>query len=124
MTAAFYGSRRSQSGWESLTSSERTVVSLVVEGLSNPQIGERLSVSRRTVSTHLYRIFKKVGVSSRAELVARAMRRDLSNNPTARTGEPSRIGQEIRHLTYGNDIPSAEPHRHQPKGEQEPRRKT
>jgi len=43
-------------------------VALAAEGLSNREIGERLFLSPRTVSTHLYRIYPKVSVSSRAEL--------------------------------------------------------
>lgn len=72
-----------QTGWESLTWSERRIIDLVCEGLSNPQIGERLHISRRTVSTHLYRIFKKVHVSSRAELVAKAVRSERGHDPGA-----------------------------------------
>jgi DNA-binding NarL/FixJ family response regulator len=41
---------------------------LAVEGLTNPQIGERLFVSRRTVQTHLSHIFAKLGIASRVEL--------------------------------------------------------
>jgi DNA-binding CsgD family transcriptional regulator len=47
----------------------------VAEGLSNPQIGERLSVSRRTVQTYLAHVFAKLQISSRARLVAEATRR-------------------------------------------------
>ncbi|HEV3472957.1 MAG TPA: LuxR C-terminal-related transcriptional regulator [Actinomycetota bacterium] len=75
MYGVFRRAKRATSGWESLTRSERRIVELVAEGLSNPQIGERLFVSRRTVSTHLYRIFKKLDVASRAELTALAVRR-------------------------------------------------
>jgi DNA-binding CsgD family transcriptional regulator len=67
--------RRPQIGWESLTPTEHTVVELVAEGLSNPQIGERLYVSRRTVQTHLAHVFAKLGISSRAQLAAQATRR-------------------------------------------------
>lgn len=69
-------STRPPRGWDSLTSTERAIVELTREGLTNPQIGARLHVSRRTVSTHLYRIFKKVEVKSRAELAAKAVRRE------------------------------------------------
>ena len=54
----------------SLTPTEQRVVALVAEGLSNPQIGERLFVSRRTVQTHLAHVFAKLGISSRTQLAA------------------------------------------------------
>jgi DNA-binding NarL/FixJ family response regulator len=50
-------------------------VELVAEGLTNPQIGERLYVSRRTVQTHLAHVFAKLGVSSRTQLATQAARR-------------------------------------------------
>jgi DNA-binding CsgD family transcriptional regulator len=65
---------RAQSGWQSLTPSERAVVDLVAEGLSNPQIGQRLYVSRRTVQTHLGHVFAKLHISSRTQLAAEAIR--------------------------------------------------
>lgn len=69
------GSRaRSESGWDSLTPSERTIADLVAQGLSNPQVGERLYVSRRTVQTHLAHIFAKLDVSSRVQLAAEVAR--------------------------------------------------
>jgi DNA-binding CsgD family transcriptional regulator/tetratricopeptide (TPR) repeat protein len=61
---------RPQQGWESLTPTERTVAGLVGEGLSNPQIAERLFVSRRTVQTHVAHIFTKLDIGSRAQLAA------------------------------------------------------
>jgi predicted ATPase/DNA-binding CsgD family transcriptional regulator len=73
-------------GWESLTPTELTVAQAVAEGLSNPQIAARMFISRRTVTTHLTSIFRKLGVTSRAELAARAARRE--DHETAR----SRIG--------------------------------
>ena len=60
--------RRETKGWEALTKSERTVVLLAAEGLTNPEIGKELFISPRTVSTHLERAFAKLGVSSRVEL--------------------------------------------------------
>jgi len=67
--------QRPQFGWPSLTPTERTVVALVADGLSNPQIGERLFISRRTVQTHLVHVFAKLGISSRAQLAAQVARR-------------------------------------------------
>ncbi|MFF0050823.1 AAA family ATPase [Streptomyces sp. NPDC005498] len=53
---------------ESLTSQEFEIASLAAEGLTNKQIGERLFLSPRTVGTHLYRIFPKLDITSRAAL--------------------------------------------------------
>lgn len=66
---------RPQFGWQSLTPTERTVAALVADGLSNPQIGERLFISRRTVQTHLVHVFPKLGISSRTQLAAQVARR-------------------------------------------------
>ncbi len=66
--------KRPQFGWQSLTPTERTVAALVADGLSNPQIGERLFISRRTVQTHLVHMFAKLSISSRAQLAAQVAR--------------------------------------------------
>lgn len=67
--------KRPQFGWQSLTPTERIVADLVADGLSNPQIGERLFISRRTVQAHLAHMFAKLGISSRAQLAAQVARR-------------------------------------------------
>ncbi|WP_433824496.1 ATP-binding protein [Actinoplanes sp. CA-015351] len=51
-----------------LTTQERLIADLAATGLSNKQIGERLFLSPRTVGAHLYRIFPKLGITSRAAL--------------------------------------------------------
>jgi predicted ATPase/class 3 adenylate cyclase/DNA-binding CsgD family transcriptional regulator len=66
-------------GWNSLTPTEARVVELVAEGITNPQIGQRLFVSARTVQTHLTHVFAKLGVSTRAELAAKAAQRQATN---------------------------------------------
>lgn len=43
---------------------------LATEGLSNREIGQQLYLSHRTISTHLYRIYPKLGITGRAELHA------------------------------------------------------
>lgn len=50
------------------TAQELQVAGLAAAGLSNKQIGARLYMSHRTVSAHLYRVFPKLGVTSRAAL--------------------------------------------------------
>ncbi len=67
--------RKAVSGWESLTETELKVAGLVASGLSNPQIGERLFVSRRTVQTHVSHILAKLQLSSRVEVAAEAAKR-------------------------------------------------
>lgn len=67
--------KRPASGWESLTPTERQVVELVAQGLTNPQVAERMFVARATVKAHLAHIFQKLDVSSRSELTAVAIRR-------------------------------------------------
>ena len=47
---------------------QRQVMELAVAGLSNKEIAVRLYLSNRTVGTHLYRLFPKLGIASRAEL--------------------------------------------------------
>ncbi|MGD9959320.1 AAA family ATPase [Nocardioides sp.] len=51
-----------------LTEQELRIAELAASGLSNKQIGARLYLSPRTVGTHLYRIFPKLGITSRASL--------------------------------------------------------
>ncbi len=65
---------RDTTGWGSLTETERLVAGLVAAGRTNPQVATELLISRRTVESHLYRIFFKLGVSNRTELAVVAMR--------------------------------------------------
>ncbi len=61
-------------GGVQLSPRETDVVRLVVEGSSNDEIGARLGISSRTVESHLRRLFERIGVASRTELAARALR--------------------------------------------------
>ncbi len=54
-----------------LSTQELQIARLAAQGLSNREIGERLYLSPRTVGSHLYRIFPKLDITSRTELVAR-----------------------------------------------------
>ncbi len=67
--------KRPNAGWASLTSTERRVVELVAEGLTNPQIAAQMFIARGTVKVHVSHIFAKLGLSNRAELTALATRR-------------------------------------------------
>lgn len=59
-------------GWITLTPRERELAELALQRMSAQEIGERLFISRRTVESHLAKIYQKVGVTSRRELIASA----------------------------------------------------
>ena len=70
--------RRGAGPREPLTAQELQVADLAAAGLSNREIAVRLCLSHRTVGAHLYRIFPKLGISSRA-----ALRDALTRSPCA-----------------------------------------
>ena len=65
---------------EPLTTRELEVLHLVVQGARNSDIGQRLSISVKTVETHLTSIYGKLGVQSRAEAIALAQKQGLLLN--------------------------------------------
>lgn len=67
--------RRERTGWSSLTDTELRVVDMVAAGRSNPQIADRLFISRRTVESHVSSALRKLGVSSRVGIATIAARR-------------------------------------------------
>jgi DNA-binding CsgD family transcriptional regulator len=60
--------KRTPGAWDQLSPQELQIAQMAAEGLSNREIGQRLYLSHRTVGSHLYRIFPKLGVTSRSEL--------------------------------------------------------
>ena len=60
--------RRVPEAWAQLTPQELQIAQLAAEGLSNREIGERLYLSHRTIGSHLYRLFPKLGITSRTQL--------------------------------------------------------
>lgn len=67
--------RRAEAGWASLTPTELEVVRLAADGLTNPEIGGRLYMSRSTVKTHLAHVYAKLDVANRTQLAALARER-------------------------------------------------
>ena len=74
--------------WQ-LTPQQRQIVRLASEGLTNREIGDRLFLSPRTVSSHLYRSYPKLGVAGRLQLrdvIARASTpTPVANGPGSET---------------------------------------
>jgi DNA-binding NarL/FixJ family response regulator len=80
-------------GAKLLSNREEEVVQLVVEGLSNREIAQKLTLSEHTVRNYLFKVFDKLGVSNRVELVLYA----TSNAPRPATQPPSRA--ELRAIS-------------------------
>jgi DNA-binding NarL/FixJ family response regulator len=51
-----------------LSPQERQIAEMAASGMSNREIGQHLYLSHRTVATHLYRIFPKLGITSRFQM--------------------------------------------------------
>ena len=66
---------RSLVGSRPLSKREEEIARLVAEGLSNRQISQRLTLSEHTVKNYLFRVFEKIGVSTRVELALYALNR-------------------------------------------------
>ena len=60
-----------------LTDREREILALLVKGLSNLEISNRLSISMATVKYHLTNIFTKLGAKNRVEAATLALEHDL-----------------------------------------------
>ena len=61
-----------------LSAREREVLRLLAQGRTNPEIGERLFITRKTVGVHVGNILAKLGVSGRVEAAAVAIRLGLT----------------------------------------------
>jgi DNA-binding NarL/FixJ family response regulator len=69
-----------------LTPREEEVVSMVVEGFPNREVAVKLGLSVHTVKNHLFRIYEKLGISSRMELVLYTTgSRERSRRPSSTT---------------------------------------
>ncbi|WP_244178705.1 helix-turn-helix transcriptional regulator [Streptomyces rubellomurinus] len=87
----------------SLTWQERRIADLAAGGLTNKEIGERMHLSPRTVSSHLYRVFPKLGITARAALRDALSRGDAPSRTDApsRGDAPSRPPAEFPMRTGG-----------------------
>jgi DNA-binding CsgD family transcriptional regulator len=74
------GWRPARSPRELLSPQETQIAELAAEGLSNREIGQRLFLSHRTVSSHLYRVFPKLGVTARSQLAGALVPDELQSS--------------------------------------------
>jgi DNA-binding CsgD family transcriptional regulator/tetratricopeptide (TPR) repeat protein len=75
------GTRRPETGWDALTPTEAKIAVLVGEGLSNPDIGKRLFLSRNTVQSHMRKVLAKLQARSRVEVAMAAADRRSRPGP-------------------------------------------
>jgi DNA-binding NarL/FixJ family response regulator len=76
-----------------LSKREEEVVALVADGLTNRQISEQLKLSEHTVKNYLFKVFEKLGISTRVELVLYALSQNHRSDPAI---APLRIPQPTR----------------------------
>lgn len=69
--------RQARIGWESLTNAELDIVRLLSAGMTNQEIANRLTISPRTVQTHVTHVLAKLGVSRRSEVAVQAVQHDF-----------------------------------------------
>ncbi len=82
--ALIHATRKAPEPVYSLTDREREILALLVDGLTNPEIAQRLAVKNSTVKFHLGNLYSKLGISTRTEAVALALKHHLvgSSTPT------------------------------------------
>ncbi|MBI1940049.1 MAG: response regulator transcription factor [Acidobacteria bacterium] len=68
---------------ETLTRREKSIISCLVQGLRNREIGKQLNITEQTVKNHLRSIYDKVGVSDRLELALYAIHQHLELSSTS-----------------------------------------
>ncbi|MFF0341262.1 AAA family ATPase [Kribbella sp. NPDC004875] len=85
------GSQDAAEAWGALTGTERTVAELVAQGLTNREVAARVFLSPHTVSFHLRKVYRKLGIRSRVDLTRAFVHRDRDR----RSGDDATAGTLI-----------------------------
>ncbi len=83
---AFHQQKQTEQEDTTLTAREKEVLLCLVEGLSNKEIADRLFISHETVQLHVSKIFKKLNVKSRSQVVIHAVQHQLVPIPPTSSG--------------------------------------
>ena len=92
----------SAGGMELLSKREREVVRCLAEGLTNNEIGERLGLSRHTIKNYLFRVFDKLGVSNRMELLYLTLHESFPQHHGAEEGGALQLSVLERQAEQGS----------------------
>jgi DNA-binding NarL/FixJ family response regulator len=72
-----------------LSEREQQVVAMIVEGMTNKEISRQLGISEHTVKNHIFRIFDKLGISSRVELLLYVLTPRAEQKNSLLSGSPA-----------------------------------
>ncbi|MGA8153227.1 MAG: response regulator transcription factor [Terriglobales bacterium] len=93
-------------GSRPLSKREEEITYLVAEGFSNRQISERLSLSEHTIKNYLFRVFEKVGVSTRVGLALYALKQGQRSSTRMQSSHTSSLSNGPLILTKNSTLPS------------------
>jgi len=97
-------------GLSLLSKREMDVVRSLAEGLTNREIAERLGLSQHTIKNYLFRVYDKLGVSSRLELLFMTLTQAGAPQSMAKPGRPTVADEDQRPMKAGALVKGSRPH--------------